>query len=541
MKIEKNIRLVLLVVLVLVAVYSLVSPMISRKNGVVVSLVEPETGCSNIKEGDVITQVEGFQIKDSTDFKNAVSTVKSGNYVTLVVNGGPGNCKAVKDGGIGVVVDDIETGELVFGLGIGGGTKYIFEPSRKLNADDIKIVDEILKKRIKSLKISEGVVGVSENSVEITGAPKDKIGILVGGGEFEATILEGFNYKNNTGEIKIGNDSYKFEVNGSKLILNNNAYDVRQNFTLDGVRFDLKNVTNESVVLEAFVFGNDDITTVHSQLSYVKFRADGSVYEFVVPVDVSKNASDRFAKITKRLGVRFTGTQSSLEGLLAFTLDGNLVNVLNIPSEMAGTEIKTISVIGFEKNAKTAQNIKSKISVALESGKLPVELKMVGSEPFKGSLSYLLDVAPLVFIVIGAAAFVLNYLRHKKLKFGFIKMIFIFSLLIVVLGLIGIIQKSSETVLWLVDLPTMVGLIFLGIFALVDVFVLTESVLKNRDMKIKYKQNNIMSVQLVFRLVVLITAFVSLFSVFRGFGLTIILGVFIEVLLINPLYKNFLV
>lgn len=530
----KNIRLIILIILLILFSYFLISPFVFRRSRVIVSFVDEENQCSQIKEGDIVNQISGFVIGNSEDFKRAVGAIKAGEHVTMVINNGPGSCKALKDGYIGMDVADTPSNQLKFGLDIQGGEVIILEPEEILSFTELENEKEIIEERIKSLGLQETRVYTSDNTIRIVSLT-ESISTLIQPGNFEAKIGQGIEVENETGEIRLGDNFYDIEVIDEKLKINDSYYQTDQIFLLENIKFKILNITNSSFSVEAEFLVNDDVTAVLSSLSFVRFNTDFRVYEFNIPLEISSEASNRFMKITKGLKVTFVGTQSLLEGYLIYYLDSEEINRLNIPFEMAGTEINNIAVVGFG-SREEVENQKSEIQAILESDRL-AELEIIGKEKFEPKLrNTVLELSLLTALVIIASTTVLIHRRYKNKKVFFIPLL----TGIEVFCIIGIaaLTQSFFAPGWILDLFSVVGLIVFSFVSFSLLIIKTEEKLKQKQIFLWRKHRRILSLSSFSYLLVFLIAFVLLFTSIKGIGFSLITGLFMG-LITKPIYGEF--
>jgi len=537
MQLIKNVRFIVLILLLLLSVYFLFSPLIFKKSGVVVTFASKDNKCGQIKEGDVITQAGGFLIGNSEDFENALQGVKSGEYLTMVINNGPGGCTAIDDGDVGISVANIPSNQLKFGIDIQGGTTTLLKPG-SLSLADTERIEEIIDKRIVVFGLPETRVSSSNNFVKVTSLTTEKIGSLIMPGKFEAKIEEERILENNVSTIML-TEEYTIKVVDEKLYVNDSYYQINQSFVLEDVKFDLMDITNTSVIIEANVFDNEDMRDVLGAFGYVTYNSDFKNYQFNIQVGISDKVSNRFMKITKGLKTSFSGTQAILEGSLVYYLDGNLINELNIPFEMVGQKIENIVVIGSGMSRSDVDNQRLRIIAALKSGVLS-NIEIVGTEKFEPKLKYTITELPII-IMMGLTIFIisLTYLRYKKIKFGLYALLLMGAEVFCVLGAAALTQSVSPSG-WIIDVPSIVGLIVLAVMSFVQMFLMIEQKIKGRDISIYFKYKKFLSSSSLLRILVFIISFLILFSVWRGFGFSIIVGLIIGMFITKPIYNSFL-
>ena len=538
MNLLKNIRLIILVALVLVSVLFLVTPLLTKASGVVVVSVENDSKCF-ITEGSVINQVSGDLVANSDDFKNAEKNTKENVYVPMVVNNGPGGCVAARDGYLGINVADVSTKHLIFGIDIQGGIVNIFKPVTPLSSEQLNKVVETIIKRIQILNLAEMNAYASDDLINIVSLSSEKIGMLVMPGEFEAKILRDVNLVNDTGELGIGNDTYPFKiVNDTSITINSDNYGLYQKFYLENIEFRLINITNNTASIEATILNNEDVKNLLTSYSYVKYDQNYNSYEFNIPLEISAEASDRFVKITKKLPTTYVMGRPTLEGFLVYYIDGEVINKLSIPFDMMGKKLDNIAVVGFKKTMQEASNEKLRVEVAV-SGKLPAELRMVGTKKFEPILreKFLWSTA-LIFAIIVLSVSLLGYLRYKKIKLGAYIVLLVLAEVVCTLGVASAVQMYYSYG-WVLDTKSIIGFFVLMVTSSVQMILLTEKAMKKKDYAIYFKFKKILGATTLLNIAVFTLAFSMLFA-WKGFGLALIIGFTIGALITKPIYDDVL-
>jgi preprotein translocase subunit SecD len=269
----------------------------------------------------------------------------------------------------------------------------------------------------------------------------------------------------------------------------------------------------------------------------ITYNPNANLYEFIIPVEISSEASNRFSKIVKRIPTTFAGQRIILNGFLVYYLDGNPISQLNIPIELTRQTIKQLSIIGFSKNMVDATNTRSKILSSVESGILPVHLEIVGSEVYEPKLkSFSTEVFGLGICLSAAFIFLIFYLRYKNLKLGFLAILLSLTELFLILGVIATAQQIG--VAWVINLTIIFSFIAVLLISNIQAVILSEQNLKKRSLSISYKYKRLISISTLLSLITLIIGFVFLFTELRFFGLTLITGFLLDILLIRPIFKG---
>lgn len=537
MDLAKNIKLIILLALLLVAGFFLIKPQLVKNFGVMVISLDDGSKCS-LNEGDIITQVSGNTVGNSVDFKNAERSVKANVYTTMVINNGPGGCVAARDGYFGVNVVDIPSKNLQFGIEIQGGVESTLKPVQTLASDQMNKVIKVLSKRIQIINLPESKVYSSGGDVKIISLSSESIGTLVMPGNFEVTILRGVNLDNGVGEFGVGNSTYSIiKLNESLVSISNSTYGIGQSFYLEKIKFHLLNITNNSATIEATIFTNDDIIQILQSYIYVKYDSASQRYEYSVPVEISSDASDRFVAITKKLPTTYIAGSPTLEGNLVYYLDGVVLNKLGIPFTMMGKKLDNISIVGFKRTSDEASKEKAEVEVAV-SGKLPSELKMTDVKYFEpASREKILWLISIVIVVVSFFSIVFSQLRYKKIKLGGLIILLAGAGAVFVLGTAAIVQTFYGYG-WIFDPASVAGLLTLVAFSSIQMILLAEKIIKKKDFGFYIKYKKIFNLATFLEIAVFLFAFSMLFF-WKGFGLALTIGLIFG-LIAKSIFKDFL-
>jgi len=500
----KNMRLLILFAIVLLVSVSIILPAVMKRSGVEVTAVGVGNKCSDIKVGDIITQINDARIESSLDFNNVVKNLAKGALATMIVNNGPGNCAAVGDGDVGLSVKDLPSSSLKFGLELGGGVSNIYSVA------DSKTLEKtvgVVKERAELSGLSEvkvsPFVGGDKSYLKISGVSDDGFDALVIDGKFTAKISQNVEIKDSVGKLVVGDRTRSVKY-GERISVDDVERVVGDKFLLDGIEFSVTNSSNKTVSFDAVIFSNEDVSSVYSTASYVTYQTSVSQYELYVPVKISAAAANRFANVTKRMNTKIVSSDNILlDGELVYWLDGEKVSSLPISFESAGKSMETLAIIGFYKSDKSANSEKMKIETVLQSGSLPSNIKFSSSERYVGSLETIKNYIP--FAALGCLIFVIiiSWPKCKSWK-GILYSTFItICEIIFVVGLISAVQKLGYN--WFIDVGTLVGLFLIIFIGYLDSY-----------MKISKKQ------KLLVKICLFSAGFLSLFTVWRGFGMAVV-------------------
>jgi len=500
-----------------------------KANGVRVISIEEGTKCGDLKVGDVITRSEGKYIRGKRDFDEIEKSVVAGRRVSLVVNGGPGSCTALYVGELGIEVSDVGSRGFRFGADLVGGEKFSLSAEDELSYEDVTYISTVLEKRLKVAGLWGSKISVDNETIVIYAPTGSEIGPILTNGKIEAVIEEEIKLNNGTGRIKVGTESYDIfwnnsNMTGSNIIVEGVEYGTDEFFEVGEVQFNVVNTTNESIIVDALIFDNSDIEIPVGSVGYASYDTLSRQYQFNIPVELSGPASEKFSKITEGLIPLYGFGDGVLNGMLVYYLDGEEITRLSIPSDMAGTPIETISIVGGESTMKEAINKKLLIEIALE-GEIKSPLAVKNIERFSGSLTWMVWVGGTVLISIVAVMFLMGLIRYKNLKVGSAGLIILGLEIIYIFGVASISQSFLASG-WIVDANSLIGVCVFSIVSASQMILLSERFLKRRIVK-RYTH---------FLVLVFLAGFLILFTPLNRMGLALIVGTLFGAFLTKPVY-----
>jgi hypothetical protein len=526
----KNPRVLTLLILLAIFSYFLASFFLFRPTGVIVVSLDENNKCEGVSEGKIITEMRGMRISSEEDFQNYVKNVKQGEYVSMVINNMPGGCIALNDSYLGITVSNIERRGLKFGIDLVGGKTSTFTSSQ-----DLKKVKEILEKRIEVFKIPEASVSISDKTIKLITLKEEKLEPLLIKGEFEAKIREEVKLKNNTGKIPVGSEDYTIVLEKGKVKVNESYYGENESFFLDSIEFEIKNITNSSVYLEALIFTEKDIKQI-STYSFVKYEPSLRSYEFNIPVEISEEASQRFSKVIDRMPTTAEAGTIVLNGRLIYYLDKKEMSNLAIPFSMVGRKITSISILGFRENEKAATLDKNKIEASIKTEELE-PLNLIKTEELKPTyeMFWFYSTATLIFLEIFFTT--LTFLRYKKGKLSAFLLIFSLLQVFLIFGSIAISQYFVENS-WLINLNTILGILVIVSLTSFQLILVLEKRIKKKEISLSYRLKKIISIHTLFNIIVPILSFILLFTQLKTFGLSLFFGFLFSFIFLTPIYDE---
>jgi len=528
-----NFRLYVLVALIIISSWYLFSPLFFKKAGVVVVGLDEDSKCGDIKLGDYITYVSGRNIKNELDFENVLKTVKKGERVAMVVGWGPGGCTAIGDGDVGIEVADVPSKSLKFGLDVYGGKRAWLVVDVKL--DELKHIKNIIEKRSKVFGTSQIKVDIESGHLFVDALNVNDLPFLISKGVLEGLIEQQLKLSGGVTQIKIGSDYYDIKPlnssNSASVIVEDSEYTIGDNFVIGNISFKLLNITNDSVIVSGLVFTNEDVGPARAASSYIKYAGSTREYQYFVPVELSESASNAFSRITDGMPSVYVGQGSILEGLLVFYIDGEEINRLSIPVNMAGQNVKSLSIIGAALDANEATIKKKSIEMAMV-GSIDHTISMGEIVEYKAGGVWLLYVLVGCVCFLSIVLFIISYALYKGHKNLKVSSWSVFTLLSVVFPVFGIASMSQSIFApgWILDSVSILGIISLVVWEFFWIILITEKTLKRRDIKIKKHLN----------IILLVSSFILLFTKFSGFGIAMISGVILNFLVAGPLYRKIL-
>lgn len=542
MKLLKEWRIWLLVLIVVGSIFA-VSPN-PWASGVVVKNVKGDSPFFNeIMPGEKISVINERKIDSVEDF------LKFENYTGMmrVFHNGKLTLKEVKNGP-GFSVTSAKKSNLVFGMDLVGGTRVLLAPEgiEGMNETDKNLlVDRIIAtlqtrmnvyglKEIKFQAVRD-VEGRRYVQVEVAGATKEEIDTLLGKqGNFEAYIPRKISFGEKLG---VGNKSYVVEKSDDKINVDDKTLGVNDSVVLNGVEFKVWNITNETVVTAGKVYEGDDIKHVYfdPQHSYVRKYAGG--YEFAFQILVSDKGAEKFARVTKDISVTVdpkTG-ERYLESPIDLFLDKKLVSSLRISASLAGKSYSTPQITGGAKTKDKCVEEERRLQSILESGALPVKLKMVkvdtispelGAKFLKGAAIAGLSAVIVVSVVI--------FIRYRNWKIAIPVLITLLSEITIILGVASLIH-------WTIDLPAIAGLVAAVGTGVDDQIVITDEVSFGKEKVYSLRERIKRAFFIIFgSAATTIAAMLPLMfigiGVMRGFAITTTIGVLVGIFITRPAY-----
>jgi preprotein translocase subunit SecD len=498
-------RVWLLILVVMLSLLSIFNFTNFFSHGVIVTSIDSNSSVfeQGLRQGQIITQIDGKAIKNLDDFSSALKgKYSSGEKVKTIITTTNAEYVLFTESAPQLTVSEIPKTSLKMGLDLVGGSRALIKAQgQDLTESELDDLVEITSNRLNEFGLTDlKVLPVSDLSgnrfmlVEIAGAtPKDLEDLLSKQGKFEA---------------KIGN----------------------QTVFVGGKEKDVTSVCRGDATCAGIESCQESGTGY-----YCNFRF--SVY-------LSEEAAKRQAEITDKLDVSLNNSDYLSEKLDLY-LDDKLVDSLLIGVGLKGSATTQIAISGSgtgqtrDDAIKDAEDSMHKLQTILITGSLPYKLEIVKLDTISPVLG---KEFVNIILVAGLAALLavalIIFIRYRDFKSSIFLLLTSFSEVIIILGIASFIE-------WNLDLPSIAGIlatIGTGIDDLV--VILDES--KFSVISLKQKLKRAFAIILGAYFTTLVSLFPLLWAgagLLKGFAITTIIGITTGVLITRPAFadivKNF--
>jgi len=541
MKLLKNWKIILLILALIISVYMLIPSM--EKGVVVKSIAYDSPFQGKLRVGEIISWANENPIESSSDF------YELDGYVGVIRFMHDGELELVDSkGSLGVIVVDISPTKLSLGMDLVGGTRILMAPIENVSSEVIDQAMVTLETRINTYGLRESsfekITDISGNSyiqVEMAGGSKEEIDeLLAKQGNFEGKIAIMVE-TNATGGLTINDNTYLVTNNNDSIVLDGQVMNYNDTVDIEGVPVSFLNKTDDYVVFLATIFESQDIKSVCMQdqqgicVSRVTPQSNG--YQFMFQVYTTEESAERFAKVTKNLGVVVNPSTggASLDGQLYLFLDDNMITQLSIESSLAGKAYTTPLITGYREDRESTVKEKLKLQSILQSGSLPVKLEILRVDEISPTLGQeFVRSAMLAGLIAALAVSVIIFIRYRNVK---ILLPVLFTSLCEVIIILG----AAAWIKWTIDLSAIAGIIAaVGTGVDAQIMVIDELKLGSEKayslkQKIKRAFFIIFGAASTTIAAMLPLMFIGI-GVMKGFAITTALGVLIGVLITRPAF-----
>jgi preprotein translocase subunit SecD len=453
-----------------------------------------------------IVEIDGEPIRDVEQYHDIISAYPVGRAMSITTDQNTYRVTVPNGSDIGLSVYEAPSTNLRLGLDLSGGTRVILQPKEQVSDEDLTLVIDNIKQRL-------NVYGLSDIIVR------------------SATDLDGDKY-------------IIVEIAGA------NEDEVQELLARQG-KFDAR-IGNETVFR-----GGQDITYVcrSPQCSGIGWNqqggacgqsGEGFACRFSFQITLSPEAAERQAYTTDKLEVIMDQSGGYLSQPLSLYLDNELVDELQISSDLKGRASTDILISGSGFGATQADAMEDavanmkKLQTVLITGSLPVELDVVKSDSISPALGseFISNAIMLGVLSILAVATVLS-IRYRE---------FIISIPIVVTMLSEIVMMLgfAAWVGWNLDLAAIAAIVIAIGSGVDDQIVIIDETLRggvDKDRTRSWKER----IGRAFFIVMaayftLAAAMIPLFfagaGLLRGFALTTLVGITVGVLITRPAFAQ---
>jgi len=491
--------LIIVLVLSFLAIFGM--PPSFFEKGVLITSVEANSIAfeQGLRQGQIITNIDGKEIKNVGDFSNAlVGKFDSNESVKTVIQTKESQMVLFSKIAPEITIAEIPKTNIKMGLDLEGGARALVQAQdRELSSSEVNDLVNVVSNRLNVYGIADvNVRPVSDLSgnhfvlIEIAGAtPNDLEALISQQGKFEAKI-------------------------GDEIV---------------------------------FIGGERDITSVCRNdarcagIESCQDSEEGSFCNFRFAVYLSEEAAERHAEITKNLEVNSTPQGNYLSKKLDLYLDDTLVDSLLISESLKGRATTQITISGSGAGADQAEAYEEaeesmhKLQTILITGSLPYKLEIVkldtispllGKE-FFNSILYA-GIAALFAVVL------IISLRYKKFKSSLALIITSLSEIIIILGIASFIE-------WNLDLPSIAGILATIGTGVDDLIVVIDESKQGSFLSMQQRIKRAFAIILGAYFTSLVALFPLLWAgagLLKGFAITTIIGITVGVLITRPAFAD---
>ncbi len=497
--VKLTIRVWILVIALLLA-FLAISPWKAAYEGVVIKSVEKNSTVfeAGLRQGMVISSINGDNIKNLQEYSKLITAISNSSENKFIIGTNQGEFIFLSNSLGDLVVSNLPASNLKTGLDLSGGARALVKAQNQtLTSEQLTDLVEITSQRFNAFGLTDVVIkpvsdlaGGNYMLIEIAGStPTELKELLESQGKFEA---------------RIGNDS-------------------------------------------VFIGGERDITYVGSSgqdagIYTCNQQQTGYACEFRFTISLSEKAAQRQADLTSNLSINLSSGGKYLEKPLDLFVDDNLLDTLQIGSDLKGRVTTQIQISGSGTGAnqqeayKDAQANMKKLQTILKTGSLPFKLEIVKLDNLSAALGKeftknIVYLALLVFAIIS----IILYIRYRKIKLTLAIILTMFSEAFITLGIAALIR-------WNLDVASIAGIIAgMGTGVNDQIIIIDESTSNKSTLKLKERIKRALSI-IVAAFFTIIAAMLPLFwagaGMLKGFALTTIISVSIGILITRPAFAD---
>jgi len=502
MNIKFTWRIWMLIVILLLSLLSIFPVGTLFQNGVVIKSVDSNSTAfeQGLKQGQIITAIDGKPITNSLDYTNALAgKFISNESAKLTITTKDSEAILFSNSPPKITISDVPKTNLKLGLDLAGGARALVKAQDfDLSSANAQDLSGIIKNRLNVYGIEDIQIGpvsdLSRNNfvkIEIAGATPESLQSLISQqGKFEA---------------KIGNDT-----------------------VFVGSNKDITNVARSG----------QDVVIENCQQS-----STGYFCNFRFAIFLSQDAAKRQADLTRNLQTNYTsssGGQNYLSKKLDLYLDDKLVDSLSISDTLKGVVTTQISISGSgtgqtQNDAiKSAQDNMNKLQTILITGSLPYKLEIVKLDTLSPTLGQqFVNSILLAGLASSFAVVLIIFVKYRKFRESMAVLITSLSEVIIILGIASLVR-------WNLDLPSIAGILTtIGTGVDQQIIVLDEAAEKSVNIVQRMKRAFAIILGAFFAsFVAMVPLYWAAAGFFKGFAITTIIGITAGVLITRPAFTD---
>ncbi len=416
MTMMKNFGLMALVFLVLIGLALIIYPEFTKPVGVIIASVDVDSPCEDIMTvGSTITGVGNKIVKTPNEFAELTKNLEG--VVTFIINGNPRSCNIQKESLLGVTVTDAGDGGIKLGIDLWGGIYYLFG-SEELSQD---LIDNIRQRSERYGLSNIKIQSYNDTFVKIiTGSDEESyVNLLIEQGKLEGRVMETIDFSETTTKFMFNDNSYEVSLkNGESVTINGSIYEVGGDFELDGVGIVVENISRNTTTLSIKIFDDKDLTLIqNSRLGPSRITKQNGGYVFVVPVELSDEASEDYEKATKNLEVLVnpTTSESYSKYPISIFIDGKQFIDIPMLSEDMGVKKDDLILWGYSTNIEEATRNMVRLKTIIEMKSLPGELTFAERGSSRSTYGeFLTTLLLFIVLIVSVITIVLFFVKFKK-------------------------------------------------------------------------------------------------------------------------------
>ncbi len=427
------------------------------------------------------------------------------------------------------------------GLDLSGGIRALIslEDSSQESAD--KVIS-VLNTRISSFGLKENIIrkvnidGKWYVQLEIAGANEEELkDLLEKQGKFEGYIQRNVTFEKEKGILKINGKDYIFEKKDGIFYYNNQTLEVNKTIEIDGITIKVNNIQDNLITLDALVLKGEDIVNIDKSAQGSQVYNQGNQWQFQFRITETREAAERFAKVTKDIGIDGGSGGTYLSSNIDFYLDDKLVDSLRISSGLKGVVQTTISISGPGETKEDALNKMRQLEAILESGALPTAIEIEEFSEISPSLSQgFINVALYSILAAIITVSIILFIVYRELKFVGPMILTSLTEVLIIFGFAGLVG-------WTIDLPAIAGIVAAIGSGIDDQIVILDESKKKETGNLKSRLKRAFFI--IFAAAATTGgAMLPLLSVgagnVKGFAFTTIIGVLSGVLITRPAFSK---